>query len=82
MIATATENQMDLYENNNSCHRGMLEWFSIEILVNFEIFILSSNLSLTHLRAQSACYELKQQKLGHLSKSELFSCLPKKVSSL
>ena len=27
--------------------------------MNFEIFKLSLNLSLTHLRAQSACYELK-----------------------
>ena len=33
--------------------------FSIEILVNSNIFKLSLNLSLTHLRAQIACYELK-----------------------
>ena len=37
-----------------------LEWFSILLLVNSEIFKLSLNLSLTHLRAQSACYELKE----------------------
>ena len=35
------------------------EWFSIQLLVNSEIFKLSLNLSLTHLEAQSACYELK-----------------------
>ena len=32
---------------------------SIQLLVNSEIFKLSLNLSLTHLRAQSVCYELK-----------------------
>ena len=69
---------MDLYENNNSCHLVMLEWFSIQILVSFEIFKLSSNLSLMHLRAQSACYELNQQKVMTFFKSELFSCLPKR----
>ena len=37
----------------------MLAWFSIQILVNSKIFKLSLNLSLTHLRAQIACYELK-----------------------
>ena len=31
----------------------------IQILVNSKLFKLSSNLSLTHLRAQIACYELK-----------------------
>ena len=36
-----------------------LEWFSIQVLVNSEIFKLSLNLSFTHLRAQTACYELK-----------------------
>ena len=38
----------------------LLEWFSIQILVNSEIFKLSLNLFLTHLRAQIACYELKE----------------------
>ena len=56
----------------------MLEWFSIQILVSFEIFKLSSNLSLMHLRAQSACYELNQQKVMTFFKSELFLCLPKR----
>ena len=56
----------------------MLEWFSMQILVSFEIFKLSSNLSLMHLRAQSACYELNQQKVMTFFKSELFSCLPKR----
>ena len=32
---------------------------SIQLIVNSEIFKLSLNLSHTHLRAQSACYELK-----------------------
>ena len=35
------------------------EWFSIQILVNYEIFKPSLNLSLTHLIAQTACHELK-----------------------
>ena len=34
-----------------------LQWFSTQLLVNPEIFKLSLNLSLTRLRAQSACYE-------------------------
>ena len=33
--------------------------FTIQFLVNSEIFKLSLNPSLTHLRAQTACYELK-----------------------
>ena len=33
--------------------------FHIQILVNFTIFKLSLNLSLAHLKAQIACYELK-----------------------
>ena len=37
----------------------MLEWFSIQVLVNSEIFKLLLNLSLPHLRAQITCYELK-----------------------
>ena len=41
----------------------MLEWFSVQLLVNSEFLKLLLNLSLTHLRAQSACYELK----GNLS---------------
>ena len=32
---------------------------SIQLIVNSEIFKLSLNLSLTHLRAQSTCCELK-----------------------
>ena len=39
--------------------QSRLVWFSIQILVNSKIFKLSLNLSLTHLRAQIACYELK-----------------------
>ena len=41
------------------CHPVTFAWFSIQILVNSKIFKLSLNLSLTHLRAQIACYELK-----------------------
>ena len=37
----------------------MPAWFSIQILVNSKIFKLSLYLSLTHLRAQITCYELK-----------------------
>ena len=35
------------------------EWFSIKLLVNSDIFKLSLNLSFTHLRALSSCYELR-----------------------
>ena len=38
----------------------MLEWFSIQILVNSEIFKLLLNLFLTHVMAKIACYELKE----------------------
>ena len=48
-----------MYAKNNFCHPVTLAWFSIQILVNSKIFKLSLNLSLTHLRAQIACYELK-----------------------
>ena len=37
----------------------MLAWFSIQILANSKIFKLPLNLSLTHLRAQIAWYEVK-----------------------
>ena len=43
----AAESWKDLYEEHNSCHPVMLDWFSIQILVNSEFFSL--NLSLTHL---------------------------------
>ena len=39
--------------------QSRLNGFPLNILVNSEIFKLSLNLSLTLLRAQSACYELK-----------------------
>ena len=38
----------------------MLEWFSIQILVNSEIFKLSLNLFLTHVMAKIAYYELEE----------------------
>ena len=44
---------------NNFCHPVTLAWFSIQILVNSKIFKLLLYLSLTHLRAQITCYELK-----------------------
>ena len=53
------KNLKDLYEKNNYCHSVMLEWLSIQLLVLSEIFKLVLNLSFRHLRAQSACYELK-----------------------
>ena len=37
----------------------MLEWFSIQVLVNSEVFKLSLNISLMHFRAKIVCYELK-----------------------
>ena len=37
----------------------MFEWFSKQILVISKISKLSLNLSLTHLMAQTACYEFK-----------------------
>ena len=50
-----------MYEENNCYQPVTLAWFSIQILLNFEIFKPSVNLSLTHLRAQIACYELKRR---------------------
>ena len=41
------------------------------LLVNSEIFKLSLNLSLTHLRTQSACYELKGD-LSRVMLKEIF----------
>ena len=49
----------------------MLEWFSLQLLVNSEMFKLSFNLSLMHLRAKSACYELKGD-LRRLILKEIF----------
>ena len=43
----------------------------VQLLVNSEVFKLSLNLSLTHLRAQSACYELKGD-LSLLMLKEMF----------
>ena len=37
-----------LYGENNFCHQVMVEWFVIQILLNFKIFKLSKNLSFTH----------------------------------
>ena len=48
----AAENWKDLHGTNNSYHPVTLDWFSIQILVNYEILKLSLNLSLTRLRAQ------------------------------
>ena len=49
----------------------MLEWFSVQLLVNSEIFKLSLNLSPMHLRAKSDCYELKGD-LSHVILKEIF----------
>ena len=49
----------------------MLEWFSIQILVNSEIFKLSLNLFLTHLMGKIACYELKED-LSPIMLMEIF----------
>ena len=45
--------------------------FGVQILVNYEIFKLSLNLSLTHLIAQTACYELKGN-VSPLIRKEIF----------
>ena len=45
--------------------------FSIQILVNSKIFKLTLNLSLTHLRAQIAWYELKGE-LSPVMLKEIF----------
>ena len=45
--------------------------FSIQILVNSKIFKLSLNLSLTHIRAQIACHELKEE-LSPVMLKEIF----------
>ena len=58
-MATAAKSWRNLYEKNNFCHPVTLAWFSIQIFVCSTIFKLSLNLSLTHLRAQIACYELR-----------------------
>ena len=50
----------------------MLAWFSIQILVNSNIFKLSFNLSLMHLRALIACYELKGD-LSRLMLKKIFN---------
>ena len=34
---------------NYSCHPVLLEWFSVQVLVNFENFKLTLNLSFMHL---------------------------------
>ena len=47
-----------MYEEKKFRHPVKLAWFSIQILVNSKIFKLPLNLSITHLRAQIACYEL------------------------
>ena len=40
-IATAADSEEDLYRRNNSCQPVTSELFSVQILVNFEIFKLS-----------------------------------------
>ena len=54
-IETAVESLKHLYEKNTFCHTVT----ATQILVNSKIFKLLLNLSLTHVRAQIACYELK-----------------------
>ena len=49
----------------------MLEWFSVQLLVNCEFFELLLNLSLKYSGAQSACYELKGD-LSPLILKEIF----------
>ena len=44
-------------KENYSCHPVTLEWFSIQIPVNFEMLKFSLKFSFTHVRAQIACRE-------------------------
>ena len=46
-----------MYRKNNSCHPVTVEWFSKQILVNFEILKLSIHPSLTHYGTQIYCFE-------------------------
>ena len=61
LIIFSRISQKRMYEKNNFCYPVTLAWFSIQILLNFEIFKLSVNLSLTHLRAHTACYKFKRR---------------------
>ena len=65
----AAENWKDLHGTNNSYHPVTLDWFSIQILVNYEILKLSLNLSLTRLRAQIEHIKLFScsQKVDHVT---------------
>ena len=67
----AVESLKHSYEKNSLCHSVTLAWFSIQILVNSKTFKLSLNLSLTHVRAQIACYELKRD-LSPVMLDEIF----------
>ena len=67
----AVESLKHLYEKNSLCHSVTLAWFSIQILVNSKTFKLSLNLSLTHVSAQIACYELKRD-LSPVMLDEMF----------
>ena len=49
--------------------------FPYNVLVNFEIFKLSLNVSLTHLRVQSACYKLKGDLGSVMLKKILYNSL-------
>ena len=49
--------------------------FPYTVLVNFEIFKLSLNLSLTHLRVQIACYKLKGDLGSVMLKKTLYDSL-------
>ena len=49
--------------------------FPYTVLVNFEIFKLSLNLSLTHLRVQIACYKLKGDLGSVMLKKALYDSL-------
>ena len=59
-------------ERAKFCHPVTLAWISIQILVNSKIFKLSLNLSLTGLRAQIACYELKGDLSPEVMLKEIF----------
>ena len=56
-----------------------LSGFSIQILVNVDIFKVSLYLSLTHLRAQISCYEEKETSLSPIMFQEIFTTVIFKI---
>ena len=58
---------MAMATENYSCHPDLLEWFSIQVLINLENFKLMLNLSLFAFRAQVALFVMKARKFEPLN---------------